>query len=109
MEVMSLAIEPLKSLSSVTASVGKESAFSLTILGLMGISRGGNSDLELIIVSLTLIVGILSDLSTFALPSANLACSYLTMQLKDSTNAIAALHSLHLVLFSLPFHKSMIA
>eukprot|EP00701_Giardia_intestinalis_P003927 XP_001707751.1 Separase [Giardia lamblia ATCC 50803] len=105
MEVMSLAIEPLKSLSSVTASVGKESAFSLTILGLMGISRGGNSDLELIIVSLTLIVGILSDLSTFALPSANLACSYLTMQLKDSTNAIAALHSLHLVLFSLPFSQ----
>ncbi|EFO62408.1 Separase [Giardia lamblia P15] len=105
MEVVSLAIEPMKDLSSVSANTGKDSVFSLTILGLMGIPRGGASDLDLIIVSLTLIVGLLSDLSTFAIPSASLASSHLTLQLKDSTNAVAALHSLHLTLFSLPFSQ----
>lgn len=107
MEAVSMATGSIEGLSSTDPNVGRDSLFPLIILGLMAIPRSGASDLGLIIVSLTLIVGLLSVLSTHITSYNKVGDPRLDLQLKDTVNATASLQSLHLTLFSLPFSQAL--
>lgn len=105
LEVVSLAIGPKEGQSPTQSNIAENSVFSLTILGLLAIPRGGTSDLGLIIISLTLIVGLLHDLSASSILSTAPEDSHLGIQLEDIINAVTTLQSLYLTLFSLPLSQ----
>lgn len=105
-KVASMATESIENLPSVDSTMGRELVFSLTILGTLAIPRTGISDLGLLIVSLTLIVGLLNDLFSYVISLNKARDHRLDMQLKDFVNAIASLQSLHLTLYFLPFSQA---